>query len=143
MPRTKLWVEFIPPTDEVAETYHDVAERFQHSKRGFAKMVDILEDAHERHFRRLRGRYVLTGATRASLTGTAPGAIRLIEDGQLKFGTEVWYAHFLTKAPKDYEGGQIGKDESGKGRSAVVVFPKSTHKQISKALLDWIMEAAE
>lgn len=41
------------------------------------------------------GKYVRTGALRASLTSmTAPGAVRTLTPGSLKFGTSIWYAKY-------------------------------------------------
>jgi hypothetical protein len=143
MPRTSFTFMLVPPAEVVAETYEHVAERFVVARPGFAKAVDILEDAHERFFNRLRGRYVRTGATRASLIGGAPGSIRALHNDGLRFGTDVPHAHFLTKAPKDPEAGQISKGNSGEGRSAVVIFPRSAKRAVAKELLDWIVEPAE
>jgi len=122
------------------EAFDNVAERCLDHPEGYALVADILEQAHERHFARLRGRYILTGETKASLTGTSPGSIRDIQGTSLKFGTRVRHARFLTKSPKDPEYGQVRKGNKGKGRSAVVVKPRGTDKKVAKAIAGFIAE---
>jgi len=85
------------------------SDKVQHDLRAMAgRMADIspvtraqfhwLELREERLFS--RGKYVRTGALRASLTqDTAAGAIRVTEPGGLKFGTSVWYAPFQVVHP--------------------------------------------
>jgi hypothetical protein len=106
----------------------------------FREAATYLEQLHRSGFSRLRGRYVLTGATRASLTGPGAGAIRDADAQGLVFGTSVWYSHFLTKAPRDPNLGQVPKDPPGEGRHAVLFFPRSAQKRIQNMLLGYITE---
>lgn len=123
---------------EVAHAYGKVADRVRDQKAGFASVAELLERAEEKHFSSLNGRYVLTGATKASLTQTAaPGAIRLIHAGGLTFGSSVPQAHYLTKSPHDPDASQVAKAH---GRSAVLVFPESVRKLIPRLLLNRIVE---
>jgi 2-keto-4-pentenoate hydratase len=62
-----------PDALRVAHDYEQVGERCTDLKRPFREAADLLEHVHERGFARLRGRYVLTGATR-SATPAAPGS---------------------------------------------------------------------
>ena len=134
----------VPEAARVAEEYAHVAERFVNSAAGFHNLVGILEDAHEMHFAKMKGRYVLTGQVRASLTNeSAPGAIRQVHNGELRFGTRVEHARYLTMAPRDAENFQIDKGASGHGRSAVVVDSKKTQRDVAKSLLKWIVEPAD
>jgi hypothetical protein len=143
MARTTFKIDIVAPAaPKVAKDYHDLGERFGNQEGGFERVNRTLEEAHRLHFRRLRGRYVRTGAVRASLTqSNANGAIRTIHANELKFGTRVEHARYLTKSPRDPEGGQIRKGDSGKGRSAVVVFPRRVQREVVRELTDWIMES--
>jgi len=106
----------------------------------YREVMDFLEFTERRHFGRLRGRYVRTGATRASLTGSGGGAIRAIRGTTMDFGTTVRHAHFLTKAPRDPNSGQVRKEPPGKGLSAVLVFSRSSQKKVGRMVMDHIVE---
>jgi hypothetical protein len=124
----------------VAEDYEQVGERVEDLAPPFREAATLLEEVHRTGFSRLKGRYVLTGATRASLTGSGGGAIRDADHQGLVFGTSVWYSHFLTKSPHDPNLGQVPKDPPGKGRYAVLFFPRSAQKRIGQMLLGHVTE---
>jgi hypothetical protein len=129
-----------PDAALVARDFEQVGERCTDLHRPFREVADLLESVHQRGFSRLRGRYVLTGATKASLTGPGSGAVREIDRDSLQFGSSVWYAGFLTKAPKDPNLGQVPKKSPGEGRHAVLFFPRSVQREIPKLLLDHVVE---
>lgn len=124
--------------DEIARHYDEVVERVLDPDPVFRRVFDLLEGTHEQHFARLKGRYVLTGATKASLTSDAPGAIRNVHNGGATFGTAVPQAHYLTKAPKDPSNGQIRKHNGY--LSAVMVLPQRTQKRIAQLIADFVAE---
>jgi hypothetical protein len=129
-----------PDALRVAHDYEQVGERCTDLKRPFREAADLLEHVHERGFARLRGRYVLTGATRSSLTGSGAGSIRDASRTGLMFGTSVWYSHFLTKSPRDPNLSQVAKKPPGKGRYAVLFFPRDTQREITQLLLDYVVD---
>jgi hypothetical protein len=125
---------------EIAQHYDEVGARAEDAHRAFDDVLTLLEDTHAAHFDKLRGRYVLTGATRASLTQrSAAGAIRQAHAGGALFGTQVEQAHYLTKAPRDPDNGQVEK-HNGKGLSAVLVLSRVTKKRIAEIVTDFIAE---
>jgi hypothetical protein len=140
MAGTFLTVEAIPPVEVVAKKYDDVADVMKNLTGPFRDVIDLLEETHERAFARLRGRYVRTGATKDSLTGSSAGAIRDADRDGLQFGTSIWYAHFLTKAPKDPNLGQVPKANKPHLKHAVLVFPKATQKHVADMLIGRIAE---
>jgi hypothetical protein len=129
-----------PDALRVAHDFEQVGERCTDLRRPFREVAELMENVHQRGFARLRGRYVLTGATKASLTGPGAGAIRNANRDGLVFGTSVWYSHFLTKAPRDANLGQIPKDPPGKGKYAVLFFPDSVQREVPRMLLDYIVD---
>jgi hypothetical protein len=140
MADTFLSVEAVPPVEVVAKKYDDVADVMKNLTGPFSDVLDLLEETHERAFARLRGRYVRTGATKDSLTGDGPGSIREADRDGLRFGTSIWYSHFLTKAPKDPNLGQVPKTHKPQLKHAVLVFPKATQKQVADMLVGRIAE---
>jgi hypothetical protein len=139
--RYGVYVQVIPPGQVIGEQFHQAANRAR--KPAYGRVLTLLERIHAVHFARLDGRYVLTGRTMASLTrSNAYGAIRRGARGgpELRFGSRVWYAHFLTKSPHDPAFGQLRKEPPGEGLSAVLVMPKGTKKKVAKILGDYIME---
>lgn len=57
-----------------------------------------MEDAEQLVFAGLGGRYVNSGAVKRSLTEAGgEGAVREEMADGVKFGTSIWYAHFLTE----------------------------------------------
>jgi hypothetical protein len=125
--------------DEVADAYEGVGHRANRLQPAFEEVMGLLEKDERKHFEKMRGRYVLTGATRESLTQRdARGAIRSIHAGGLAFGTRVVQAHYLTKSPRDPENQQISK-HNGHGRSAVLVFKKGTKRKASQLILRHIV----
>jgi hypothetical protein len=129
-----------PDALRVARDFEQVGERCTDLKEPFREVAELLEHVHSRGFAQLRGRYVLTGATRASLTGSGAGAIRSVSRNSLMFGSSVWYSHFLTKAPKDPNLGQVDKKTPGKGRYAVLFFPRETQHEVTQMLLDYVVD---
>ena len=125
----------------VAEHIEHVAERLETHPMIYREVMALLELTEVEHFARLRGRYIRTGATFDSLTEPhGPGAIRDVHRDGAEFGTSVWYAHFLTKAPKDPFDGQVRKEPPGKGLSAVLVFSKTTQGEIGNMVAHYIRE---
>lgn len=60
-----------------------------------ARTFRAAEDAEQSIFDSYGGKYVDTGALKASLTQReAEGALRVLTPGMLLFGTSVWYARF-------------------------------------------------
>jgi hypothetical protein len=129
-----------PDAFRVARNFEQMGERATDLEPPFHEALTLLEEIHQKGFARLKGRYVLTGATRASLTGPGLGGIRKSSNDGLEFGSSVWYSGFLTKAPKDPELSQVRKDSSGKGRHAVLFFPTEAQTQITELLLGHIVE---
>ena len=125
--------------EETADHYDEVADRAVHGKPAFEKVMRLLEESHASHFASLRGRYVLTGATLASLTQpSGTGAIRVAHQDSLHFGTTVDQAHYLTKAPRDPDNDQIRKPNNK--LSAVMVLSKKTKETAAQILLDYVVE---
>jgi hypothetical protein len=122
-----LVYDLVPVGAEPAE--HDlegIASRMLNAEPAFTEVERILEHGEQRLFTRLRGRYVDTGATKASLTQpTANDAIRQAHANELVFGTRVWYAQFLRK-PRSK-------------KSAVLVLMPTERKAIRQTVLDHIM----
>lgn len=129
-----------PDALRVAEDYEQVGHRAMDLAPPFREAATFLEQLHATDFTRLRGRYVRTGATKASLTGPGADAIRDADRHGLVFGTAVWYAHFLTKSPRDPSMGQVKKEPPGEGRHAVLFFPRSAQKKVADMLLGYITE---
>jgi hypothetical protein len=110
-------------TEEASQDLEGVEQRILHAEPAFTEIERILEQGEQRHFNRLHGKYVRTGATRASLTQpSANGAIREAHTDQLIFGTKIWYAKFLRK----------------KKKSAVLVLLPKERKAITQTMLDHI-----
>lgn len=127
--------------ERVSRAYDAVAHNVRDLRPGFDRVMELMEDVHARHFRRLRGRYVLTGATKASLTQpVANGAIREMHFQSASFGTQVEQAHYLTKAPQDPNSGQVPKANRPDLKSAVLVFSRTTKKRVADVLLEHATE---
>ena len=120
--------------DEIADEYRDVGDRSLAQQKVWLRIAKMLEKIHAAHFGRVRGRYVRTGAVKSSLTGHGSGAIRNVDAQGLEFGSSVWYAHFLTKAPKDPYGHQVPKSHRPDLLYAVLVNPPETQKRIAEAM---------
>jgi hypothetical protein len=142
MARTFFEVEFVPPVEVIAAKFDEVGDNAQNLEPPFEDALDMLERIHTTHFARLGGRYVRTGDTKASLTKGGPGAIREADRNSAQFGTSIWYAHFLSKAPKDPEFGQVDKGRKNL-RFAVLVMPPGTEEKISQMLLGHLVEPFE
>lgn len=92
-------------------------------------IAEMLEQGEARLFRRYRGKYVDTGATRASLTQpTANDAIREFHAQQMDFGTAVWYAHF---------------HRDKKGKSILLKLQPTERKVIPTTLLQYVVAGFE
>lgn len=109
-----------------------ISERFEDAEPAFEQVIPILEAGEERHFATLRGRYVDTGALKASLTRSgAAGAIRDTSDDELVFGTSIPYARYL-------RGGRSNR--RGTKKSAVLVLKPPERKKASETILDYVVE---
>lgn len=124
---------------KTSERYEEASRRLVHAKPAFSEVLDILEEGEQRHFARLRGKYVRTGRLMASLTQpTANDAIRELHGGDgLTFGTSVYYAQFQTASRKARATGLVTKQ---KGKSAVLVLQPKAKKAASQAILDFVTE---
>lgn len=140
-----VYVQVVPPghAEVVASKIHRVADRLEDPGEAWDEAITYLEGLHAQHFSRMRGRYIRTGDTMRSLTRShAYGAIRK-NKGEMRFGTRVWYAHFLTKSPYDVENHQVHKEPPGEGRSAVLIWPPRADKNITEILARHVMEPVE
>lgn len=109
--------------DATSEDLAGVARRLVNAEPAFVDVARILERGEQRLFKRLRGKYVDTGATRASLTQPdANGAIRQAHGDELVFGTSIWYARFLRR----------------KKKSAVLVLQPTERKAAAQTILDYV-----
>lgn len=110
--------------DKAEKDLDGIAARMEDAKPAFELVEKILESGEERHFKGLRGRYVRTGALKASLTdGSANGAIREAHADELTFGTSIYYARFLRR----------------KKKSAVLVLKPLERKASTRTIMDYIM----
>jgi hypothetical protein len=124
----------------VAHNLHEVADRAWDHSDAYRDVMDLMESAHERAFAALKGRYVLTGATKASLTGQGAGSIRRIHNQGLAFGSSVEQASYITMAPRDAELFQIRKPRRPDLRSAVVVAPPEVTSRVADLIGHYIVE---
>lgn len=114
--------------EKTSRELEGISHRMTNAEPAFMEVARILERGEQRVFARARGKYVLTGATRASLTqANANQAIREAHGDQLIFGTHVWYAKFLRKRKK----------------SAVLVLLPTERKAARETILDYVMGRAE
>jgi hypothetical protein len=114
----------------LAQKLYEMGRRAINAKPAFEKVLDIAEAGQRRHFSRLGGRYVDTGALRASLTQPhANGAIREAHADEVEFGTSIYYARFLNKP---------GTSRRKKGSSAVLVLQPKAKREAGQALMDYI-----
>jgi hypothetical protein len=112
------------PLKKTEERTRQVADRMNNAQPAFKDVARILQKGELKHFALLRGKYVRTGATLASLTQeTANGAIRKYHGSELLFGTSIPYARYLRKGP----------------RSAVLVLKPKERKASGNAILDYIV----
>lgn len=110
--------------EKAAADLDGISVRMQNARPAFELVQEILQAGEERHFAGLRGRYVRTGALKASLTQpNANGAIREAHADELVFGTSIYYARFLRR----------------KKKSAVLVLKPIERKAASRTILDFIM----
>jgi hypothetical protein len=93
---------------KVERDLHGIAERMLDVRPALREQTRTLEASEEATFAGLGGRYVDTGAVKRSLTmsGTQ-GAIRRLDGQELLFGTDIFYARFLTEhvGPQTEAGG--------------------------------------
>lgn len=126
--------------EEAAKSYEEAAERARLMEPAWRKVIRLLERDEREHFRKMQRRYVLTGATKASLTRTsAPGAIRSIVDDVLRFGSGVEQAGHLTKSPHDVRNFQVPKEHRPDLLSAVLVLKPHTSARAADILLDHVV----
>jgi hypothetical protein len=138
-----MQVDVEPPgrADEIADDLEEMGRRSLDWTGPFREIMRMLERDERRHFASLRGRYVLTGQTYASLTQPAAnGAIREFHRGELHFGSRVAQAGYLTKSPRDPNNEQVSKPHRPDLRSAVLVFRGVTKKEASRVILDHVTE---
>lgn len=110
--------------EEAEKDLDGIARRMLDARPAFEAVEKILESGEERHFASLRGRYVRTGALKASLTQPdANGAIREAHADELVFGTSIYYARFLRR----------------KRKSAVLVLKPIERRSASRTILDYVM----
>jgi hypothetical protein len=113
--------------DRAARMVRDVAKRAGMPAPGMVEMVPELEAAELELFEGYGGKYVLTGATKASLTQSdANGAIREAHGIDFIFGTSIWYAKFQGTTV-----GPSGVDHHG-GPSAILAVPPGATELSSK-----------
>ncbi len=136
-----LQIDVLGATDTAANL-KAAGMRMKNAGPAFAAIIPVLEKGEEAHFKRLKGRYVATGRLKDSLTlaGDGGDGIRTVHtDGAgLSFGSHVYYAKFLTKAPRDPEDAQV-KKKGRQGWSAVLVMTRGTRKNINEILQAWIV----
>src|SRR5579875_488560 len=114
--------------------------------RGFARRMVLPQPALEAAIRLLGesesqifdawgGEFVRTGATRASLTSDAAGAVRRSRGQTLEFGTSIWYARFQRRID-----GPSGRPRGRKrvGRSLIVKAPTAVRRAVRQTVLDYI-----
>jgi hypothetical protein len=77
-----------------------ISDRLEDMAPLFEREITRLQESEVAHFAALGGRFVRTGALRASLTTqAAPGAIRRVEAHHLEFGSAIYYAPFQVEHP--------------------------------------------
>jgi hypothetical protein len=133
-------IETYPPAEVIEAHYDAVAARVLDLEPVHDDLFSILERAERTHFELMHGRYVRTGAVRESLTQRGGyGAVRDSQGSDFRFGSRVFYAHFLTKSPYDVENFQVTK-RSGHGRSAVLVMPPAAKEEITRRVMRYVTE---
>jgi len=137
MARSVSFTISVHDAEKTSGNYDEVSRRLRNAKPAFSEVLDILEEGEQRHFARLHGKYVRTGALMASLTQpTANAAIREAHGDGLVFGTSTYYAKFLTKERRSTTG-EVTKQ---KGKSAVLVLQPKAKKAASQVILDFALE---
>ena len=138
MARSVSFTISVHDAEKTSGNYDEVSRRLRNAKPAFSEVLDILEEGEQRHFARLHGKYVRTGALMASLTQpTANAAIREAHGDGLVFGTSTYYAKFLTKERRSRTTGEVTKQ---KGKSAVLVLQPKAKKAASQVILDFALE---
>lgn len=104
--------------------------------------VKIIEAGEEELFAKLGGKFIRTGALRASLTQSdARGAIRRSHGEYIEVGSSIWYAHFQKKI-----GGPSGKPRGRKrvGKTSLVLkVSKVNRALVRQVVLDYLLAGAE
>jgi len=100
----------------------------------FVEAARLLEETEAAIFAAHGGKYVETGATKASLTQPeANGAIREVHETGLAFGTSVWYARF--------------PGTTGKGRhaapSAILNLEPETVDRVAERMIAYVTGSTE
>lgn len=102
-----------------------IAVRLRNARPAFELVLRLLERGEERLFKRFRGKYVDTGALKASLTQPdANDAIRVAHADELEFGTKLFYAKYLTDKNR---------------KSAVLRLLPKERKEANATILEYIM----
>lgn len=127
---------FEDSTDRLAE----VQRRILAPRPAWEYAMTEFERSHERHFRKMKGRYVDTGQTRASLTGRTDKSIREIMDDRAVFGSRRPQSVWLTKRDEDVENYQLPKRRKGRGRYAVGVLDPRLPRKVRKVMADHILD---
>jgi hypothetical protein len=105
-----------------------IEQRILDHEPAFDEVMSVLERSEERLFDAWNGRYVDTGATKASLTQPdADGAIREAHAQSAEFGTSIPYTVYLREH----------------GRSAVMRFDEADQAEVSAVVLRYIMEGLD
>lgn len=113
--------------EQTQDDLEGISRRMVHAEPAYEQVATVLEEGEKRHFARLRGKYVDSGALLASLTQpSANGAIREAHADELVFGSSLYYAKFLRKGKK----------------SAVLVLLPKERKTASQTILDYIVHGA-
>lgn len=85
---------------------------------GLARAIPKLEEAEASRFAAFRGKYVRTGALKASLTGPGTGAIRRLTADTLSFGSALPYAQFHPTVAR----GTVDLEAIGRSLMAYLMF---------------------
>jgi hypothetical protein len=115
--------------ESTAHDYEEIADRLVRARPAFESAQRIIEDGETRLFASFRGKYVRTGALRASLTQpTANGAIRRAHHDELEFGTSIFYAKFQKKRNSK--------------KPVVLELKPRTRRAVAEHILEYIIEPA-
>lgn len=114
--------------EDAEDRLEGISARMKNARPAFDEVAGVLEEGEQRHFARLRGKYVDSGALLASLTQpSANDAIRDAHADELVFGSSLYYAKYLRKGKK----------------SAVLVLLPKERKTAAKTILDYITYGAK
>jgi hypothetical protein len=107
-----------------------VAERFARPEVAFGAVLREFESEERSIFASFAGKYVRTGALRASLTdAAASGAIRHLTPSGATFGSSIWYARFQ---------GTSGPERHGRP-SAILKVTAREAELATRTLMEFIL----